>query len=80
VAGMCSAASALARMGKAFGKRKGLEWLCKLISETLEDPEDAATEEAVDEGKAQEQGLLTHVGSGAALGTAGRRGSVSWLL
>jgi hypothetical protein len=43
-------------MGKAFGKRKGLEWLCKLISETLEDPEDAATEEAEDERKAQEQG------------------------
>ena len=38
VAGMCSAASALARMGKAWAKRDGLGKICKLIEETLADP------------------------------------------
>ena len=66
VAGMCSAASALARMGKAFGKRKGLEWLCTLISATLEDPEEAAAEEAEDEQEAREHGQPAEAEEGAA--------------
>ena len=46
VAGMCSAASALARMGAAWANRDGLGWMCKLIEDTLADPAQGLNDEA----------------------------------
>ena len=46
VAGMCSAASALARVGEAWAKRDGLGWMCKLIEDTLADPVQGLNDEA----------------------------------
>ena len=61
VAGICSAASALARMNEAWAKRDGLDWMCKLIGAALADPAQGLNDVA--------QG----VGAGAG-GGGGRRG------
>jgi hypothetical protein len=68
VAGMCSAASALARMGKAWAKRDGLGWICKLIEETLSDPAQALNGEEPADGEGAEGEGRAAVEDGVAVG------------